>query len=275
MDQATQPVGNVLDLIVQVILIVVPILITWFVRTYVKGSTAEREIAAIVRLSNTAIDYAENLDKRGELDVPTGVSRGIQKLGIASNWLESELNRAGVKINNEQAQQWVSAEFQKRVGDVRLGSAVGTLTQEAVEMVRDLEQRKVINLPPGADRLTYFAGLGADWVVAGLAKNSIALSREEAMTYVRAALLRQLHVPDESLPQNERLLALAQKALDFLDGLKAGGQLQLKGTVELDVAVAWLVAEAAKQKLAINSAEINEAIQTAIAQRHQVTTQPG
>lgn len=260
MEQVVTPTEQLLDVLIQVVIIVTPILITWFIRTYVKGSTAERDIAAIVRLSNTAIDYAENLDKRGELVVSPDVSRGIQKLNLASSWLESELNRAGVKITNDEAQQWVSAEFQKRVGDIRLGSAVAKLTQEAVAMIQNLERRQLIDLPSEMDRLTYLAGLGADWVVAGLAQQSISLSREEALTFVRAALLRQLQVPNENLPSTERLIALAKRAVDFLEELRASGQLQLVGTQETDIAVAWLVTEAAKQGLVISHEEINEAI---------------
>ena len=260
MEQVTLPTQQLLDVLVQVVIIVTPILITWFIRTYVKGSTAERDIAAIVSLSNTAIDYAENLDKRGQLTVSPDVSRGLQKLNLASGWLEGELDRAGIKMTNEEAQQWISAEFQKRVGDVRLGSAVTKLSQEAVAMIQDLERRQLIDFAPQIDRLTYLAGLGADWVVAGLAQQSISLSREEALTYVRAALLGQFQIPDESLPSNERLMVLAKRAVDFMEQLRASGQLQLQGTQETDVAVAWLVTEAAKQGLVISPEEINKAI---------------
>jgi hypothetical protein len=260
MPESTTVLQQFLDVLIQLVTIATPIVVTWFIRTYVQGTTAERDIAAIVRLSNTAIDYAENLDKRGDLVVSPNMSRGIQKLHLASSWLENELNRAGVKITDEEAQQWIAAEFQKRVGDVRLGSTVARLTQEAVTMVQDLERRQLIEPPPAVDRLTYLAGLGADYLVTGLAQNSVTLPREQALTYVRAALLRQFHIPDENLPRNERLLALARQSLAFLEELKAKGQFQLQGTMEADVAVAWLVTEAAKQGLAVSTEEINEAI---------------
>jgi len=248
------------DLLLQVVYLVVPVVISWIIRTYVKNSNYEKQLASIVKLSNAAIDYVENLDKRGDLPVSPDLSRGIQKLGLASDWLESELNRSGVKITNEEAKKWVSAEFQKRVGDVRMVGAIAKLTTEAVEVINDLEQRKLIDLPSDLDRITYLTGLGADWVVAGLAKSGVALSREEALTYVRAELLRQFQIPSNNLPTNEQLIMLAKRALAFLEEIKASGTFNLQGASESDITMAWMLTETAKQGLVVTPNDISAAL---------------
>ena len=87
---------DLIDAISQLLLVVIPVIITWYIRTYVQGSKAEKDVAASVRLANIAIDYAENLDKRGDLNVPHDLSRGLAKLKEASRWLEEELAKANI-----------------------------------------------------------------------------------------------------------------------------------------------------------------------------------
>lgn len=266
MSEPTNFTQQLLDVLIQVVIIVVPILVTWFIRTYIKGSTAERDFAAITNLSNRAIDYAENMDLQGKLNLSPEISKGLQKLNLASDWLLGELERADIKMNNEQAQKWITAEFQKRVGDVRMVGAIAKLTTEAVEVINDLEQRELIDLPSDLDRVTYLTSLGADWVVAGLAKSGVALSREEALTYVRAELLRQFQVAGDNLPTNEQLILLAKRALAFLEEIKASGKLNLVGANESDITMAWMLTETAKQGLSITpndiTAALNEAMQS-------------
>lgn len=272
MDQATQPTGEVLDLIVQVILIVTPLLITWFVRTYVRGSRAERDIAAITRLSNSAIDYVENLDKRGDFtNLSPEVSKGAQKLQTAGQWLEKELNRAGISMTDEEAQQWIGSEFQKRMGDIKMVGMLAELARTAVAMISNLERNGLIDLPPDVDRYKQFADLAADWVVAQYAKHGATITREEALTWVRAELLRSLQIGDSGLPTNVQLMELAQRAVAFLKGLKESGQLAVQpgtsgGIVEADIATAWFLTEAAKQGLMVTSDQIAEVMTTALSQ---------
>ena len=120
MENVVEPTDQILDIVLQMVLIVTPILITWFLQTYVRGTKAERDIAATVRLSNTAIDYVENLDRRGALDLPPDTSKGLHKLSLATEWMDGELQRAGIKMTDDEAAQWISAEFQNRMGGVRM-----------------------------------------------------------------------------------------------------------------------------------------------------------
>jgi transposase len=280
MEQAVNPTKDLLDIIVQVLIVVLPVVIAWYIRTYVRGSTAERDVAAIIRLSNSAIDLVENLDKRGALDLPPDVSKGAHKLKLAGQWMESELGRAGIKISDEEAQQWIASEFQKRVGGVRMAGAMAELSTMAVDLVQNLEQRGLLQVPPGADRAAYLAELAAAWLQAELEKQGATVTREEALTWVRAQLLQMLQsqaggVP-VSMPQpvaSSPLTNLAVSAADFVEQLKASGQLAPPpgtdpGQFEIDVAVSWAVTEAVKQGLAASRAEIVEAVAAVLRQRN-------
>lgn len=262
MEQATQATGSVLDLVVQVILIVVPILITWFIRTYVRGSRAEQDIAAITHLSNMAIDYVENLDKSGRLDVPQDVSKGLHKLNAAGEWMEAELNRAGVQISQEEATRWISAEFQKRVGDVRMVGTLKELAQQAVALLEELEEKGLITIPPETDRLLFLTDMAADWMLTQVTAEGAKVTREEAIAWVRAELLKHL---EEKGVGSETLEALAARAVAFLEKLRAENRLTVTGQdVESDLVVAWMLAEAARRGLSVSSAEVAAAAREAL-----------
>jgi hypothetical protein len=196
-----------LDVLVQVLIIVTPIVVAWFIRTYVRGSAAERDLAAIVRLSNAAIDYVENLDKRGDLPE---AKKGIHKLNLAGKWLEGELRRAGIKMSDEDARKWIASEFQKRVGGVQMVGTITQLTHAAVDLIQDLERSMAVELPPGVDRITYLAELAADWVRAELAKRGASISREEALAWVRAEFMQRLHA--EEVPSGDGLAGKAAES---------------------------------------------------------------
>ncbi len=264
-----QPVSfdkDILDVVIQVLLIVLPILITWFIRTYVRGAKSERDIAAIVRLSNVAIDYVENLDKRGDLTLPPDISKGAAKLSAAGEWLEAELKRAGIKISNDEARKWIAAEFQKRVGDVRMVGTIAQLAKDSVDTILRLDQSGIVSLPSEIERVAYLSGLAADWIVAELAKLGGSISREEALIWARAELANRmgaqisgLGTPVQSV--QDRLDQLAKQAVNFVEELKIQGQIAVPGEeMEADLAVAWLLTESAKQGLAVNSAQIADAL---------------
>jgi hypothetical protein len=263
---------DLFDLLVQVLIVVIPILITWFIRNFVRGSVAERDMAAIVRLSNSAIDYVENLDNRGGLTLPPETSKGVHKLQLAGQWLESELKRAGVKITDEEAEKWIGAEFQKRIGNVQMTGTLAELARSAIDIVQSLERNGVLELPPGANRFTFLADLSADWLVTKYAQQGAKISREEALTWVTAELVQTFQVGG-SVPSSDAQLAdLANRAIIFLEQLKSSGQLKLKSgstgaNVEFDIATAWLLTEAAKQGLEVTPNQIAEAITIAFSQQ--------
>lgn len=264
-------VQQILDVVTQLLIIVVPVIISWYIRTYVRGTAAEKDIAAIVRLANNAIDYAENLDKRGDLNLPPSFSKGKYKLKLAGEWLEKELQRANISITNEAAEQWISSEFQKRVGDVLMVGNLSQLAKTAVTIVREIEQNNLLNLPPEMDRVTYLVDLAADWLIVQAAEGGVDVTREDAMTWVRAEILQSLQIADESLPTNQQLEKLAQQALAFLVRLKESGKFSIQsgpagGNMETDLALAWLLTETAKRGLSVTTDEIALALHTAVQQ---------
>jgi hypothetical protein len=274
MPTSVETAKGLLDIVIQVLVIVLPIVLSWFVRTYVRSSKIETEIAAVTRLSNAAIDYVENLDKNGQLILPPDVKKSGQKLKLAANWLESEMDRAGIKIGNDEAEKWIASEFQKRVGDIRPVAKIAELTKIAVDLVQELERNNVVTLAPDADRLPYLTGLAADWVVAQLARNGLNTSRDEALTWVRAEFLQRLQAKISETPTNDRLARLADGAVAFLEQLRANGQFAVPpgavaADVEADIAVAWLLTEAVKQGLVVTSAQVADAAAAAL-QRNQM-----
>lgn len=261
-----------LDIVIQVLVVVIPIVLAWYFRTYVRGTAAEKDWAAIIRLSNSAIDYVENLDTQDKLELPPEVKKGAYKLKLAGEWLESELQRAGIKMTDEEAQRWIASEFQKRMGDVRMVGTIAQLTCMALDLIQGLEQSKLIEIPPEMDRISYLTELAADWVLAELARRGASISREEALSWVRAELVRRLQAQAGELPVTDRLAKLAGQAVAFLEGLKASGQLSVRPgvsgiNVETDIATAWLLTEAAKQGLAVTSDQIAEAVANVLRQR--------
>ncbi len=270
--QVVTPDKDVLDVLIELLVVVLPVVVAWFIRTYVRGSTAEKQVAAIVRLSNSAIDFVENLDRRGDLSLPPDIKKGSHKLKLAAGWLEDELKRAGVSISDEDAQKWIASEFQKRMGDVRPVKDIAEATRAAVNLILSMDRTNLIDLPPGADRIAYLAGLAADWVLSQLSMKSWSnISREEVLTVARAEFVRSLSGGAAEAPADDQLTRLAQQAVEFLEQLKASGRLTIQPgapgeTVERDVATAWLLTEAARQGLTVTSGQIAEAITSVLGQ---------
>lgn len=271
MEGAISQGKDLLDVLVQLLIVVLPVVISWFIRTYVKNAATETQIAAITRLSNAAIDYVENLDKRGDLVLPPEVKKGGAKLKIAAEWLESELNRNGIKLETEQAKQWISSEFQRRVGSIQPDSSLADLARMAVDLIQNMERMKFNDLPADSERLNYLSELAADWVIAQIAlKRGAAVTQNEALPWVRAEILNRLQV--RKLPSGDKLMDLAREAVAFMVGLKTTGQLALRpsvsgGDVERDVSIAWMLTEAAKQSLDVSPDEIAQAVTIALRQK--------
>jgi hypothetical protein len=252
-----------LDIAVQVIILIIPALIAWFLHTFVRSSASGNAIAAISRVANAAIDYVENLDKRGELQLTPDMHKGAEKLRIASNWLEAELKRTGVSVSEADAQKWVTAEFQRRVGDVRPFTTIAELAQTAVRTIQNLDRYRLLTPPTDADRPAYLAGLAADWLVAQLAaQKGATIGREEALTWVRAEFVGQLQQQLSDLPQSDRLARLAESAAAFLDQLKISGRLaNTNPALHSDIATAWLLTEATREGLEVDGAQIVAALE--------------
>jgi hypothetical protein len=271
MQDIVTPNKDLLDVLVQVLVLVIPIVIAWFINTYVKGSKYEKDAAAIVQLSNSAIDLVENMDTRGALNLPPDAKKSVYKLQLASQWLNGELNRAGIKMSEEDAKNWITSEFQKRMGDVRPVKQIAELSQQAMDLILNLEQSGAIKVPPDADRIAYLGGLAADWALAHLPSSWTNITRDEVFTWTRAELLKS-QLPPSAAPVQDRLPQLANAAVAFVDQLKASNSLTVRpGTsganVESDLALAWMMTEVAKQGLSVTSDQIAQAVATALQRK--------
>lgn len=257
-----------IDSLFQLVIVVVPVVITWFIRTYVRASSKQNQIAATVRLANAAIDAIENMDRTGRLVLPPDVEKGGYKLKLATEWLESELNRNGIQMSTPDAEKWVAAEFQQRVGGVRSVGTIAELTKQAVDMIQDLGRNKLIDIPPDVDRTLYMTGLAADWLLARLAENGVSITQDEAMSWVRAELLQRMGTPTATLASDLPLTDLAQHAIAFVNQLKASGTLRVRPgapneDIENDLAIAWALTEAAKQNMSVSSEQVADAVASA------------
>jgi hypothetical protein len=277
-----EQINQTLDIIFQVLMFVIPIaaaLITWFLRTYVKSAESEKTVAAIVRLSNSAIDFAEDLDNRGELekylklwnmpeDVVGLTSNGLKKLNLAGKWLESELGRMGVRMTDEEAQAWIASEFQKRVGDIGRERTISEQTGEAVSLLQVLQTSGLISLPTDVAGASQLANLVADWAIAQSEQEKGDLMREDALVRVRTQLTTQpLPVTEPSVPSLETQLAeLARQSVLYVEQLEASHALTLP---EVDIAVAWVLTEVTKRGLAVTTEQIAGSVSRAFAERGQ------
>lgn len=294
-----------LNAIVQLMIVIIPIAITWFIRNYVKGTQSEKDIAAVVQLSNSAIDFVENLDSRGALNLPPDVKKGVYKLQVGSQWLVGELQRNGIKMSQDEAEKWLASEFQKRMGDVRPVKDIAEVTKTAIEIVMQMQRAGALQLPPDVDQITYLAELAADWILTHLPGSWTNITRDEALTWARAELLQKaplllppapapITTPPATLPVAlpvaptvtppvaqpatipvmtvDPVAQLAVKAVAFVDQLKASGTLALKpgaaqGSLDADLALAWLLTEAARQGLAASPEQLEQAVKTALSAR--------
>jgi hypothetical protein len=262
---------DVLDVIGQLILVLVPVFISWLIRNYVKNSNYEKQIGSITRLSNIAIDYVENLEKTGALQVPDGVSKGAEKLRVAAGWLEDELKRNGISVNNDEAAKWISSVFQNRVGGVGTSSLTAGLTSTAVDLVQGLEKGNLSAAALSPERIDFLIGLATDWLTTQLAnQRGVKMPRDEAEARVRAEILNRLQ--GNQLPSGDKLMDLARQALGFLDGLKQSGRMTPRPNTssenaDRDLAVAWMLVEATKLGMAVSPDEIVKAITSALRER--------
>lgn len=188
--EAISAYKDTLDMTLQLLLIVLPVLMSWFVRIYVKHSTAEKQIAAITRLANAAIDYVEDMDRRGDMALTPGVRKGVHKLELAAEWMEAELQRNGIKISTDQASSWIASEFQKRIGDGQSRPNLAEQAKAAVDLVQTVEGERFSRLLEDPPRLAFLARFAADWMVSRSGAASV--TRSEALSWIHAEILQRL-----------------------------------------------------------------------------------
>jgi hypothetical protein len=275
---------DLLDLLIQLLIIVLPIVLTWFARTYVKSEQAQKRMGSIVRLANIAIDYAEDLDKRGDLDkhlrmynLPQDIidhtSRGIQKLNLAGVFVEQELAKIGVKVTNEEAKAWIASEFRSRVGDIGKERTAITRAQEAVVILQNLDQSGLITLPDDVDQALHIADRIADWILEQTDGEDDPVVQHEVRLRVRRELLGNgiptgnEPPPSPHVPPEADLETLAQEAVRYVEKLKQSHDLTLP---ESDVAAAWILTEVTKRNIPVTTDQIARAVREAMAEANQV-----
>jgi len=272
-------IGETIDRVFEIIMLLLPIVAavaTWFLRTYVKSAKTEKNVAAIVRLSNAAIAFAEDLDKRGDLekylklwnmpeDVLSLTSNGLKKLNLAGKWLETELGRQGIKMTDEEAKSWIAAQFQERVGDIGRDRGVAERTQEAVGLLRALQQSGLLSLPTDGTQAAIFGDVVANWVVGQLSPGEEDVLRRQAVAQFQSQLVAKPQVPAGGVATGsaDQLTDLARQSVQYVQQLKANHQLTLP---EADIAVAWVLTEVTKQGLVVTTNQIANAVHTAFSE---------
>lgn len=275
----TGNMSETLDRVFQVIMLILPIVAavaTWFLRTYVKSAKVEKDVAAIVRLSNAAIDFAEDLDKRGELgkylkmwDMPEDVisltSNGLKKLSLAGKWLESELGRQGIQVTDEEAKAWIASQFQSRVGDIGRERGIAARTEEAVSLLNALQQSGLITLPADGTRVAMLGDAVANWVIGQLDAGEADILREEALARVEGQLVLKPQASAEPVPSplESQLTDLARQSVQYVEQLKASHQLTLPA---VDIALAWVLTEVTKRGLPVTTDQIASEVHAALGE---------
>ncbi len=268
MNQTFSFANQLLETLLRVVAILIPIVFTafaWYFRNFVLKGEQGSKVGTISKLAGIAIDYVENLDKRDDLQVPDGGSKGRHKLDIASRWMGDELKKAGIDVSADDSKKWIGAEFQKRLGGVQMSGTLGDLAEKAVNIIQKVDGIELFDAPAGTDQVSHMVNIGADWLITELAKSGATISHGEASTWVRARLLERVHdrlsshlsttplghqmsgmaagnqfstgmqaapsapILQESLPVQEQIKRLAKAAVEHVERLKSENKISITG----------------------------------------------
>lgn len=251
------------------LLVATAISAAWMFSRYLRSVLAQNRLAATRQLANVAIDYVEDLDRRGELSQPAGSDSQAYKRELAARRLSSQLQEAGFTISDEQAQVWVAAEFHQRSGNQPPVAKIAELARASLDMAQQLEQARLVEPPANVNSWVFLAGLAADWLTVELAKSGVNLSRDQAVVWVRGEILHRLQMNAAQVTLDDPLARLAREAVEFMQDLKASGRMTIRpgasgGSVEMDVAAGYLITEVAKRGMAVTADQIYEAIEAAL-----------
>ena len=251
---------TLMSLLTQVVLVVVPIFLTWFARNFVKTNEQQKELGIIARLANAGIDYAEDVDKRGEVQgfydllklspaARVETSKGLQKLQLAGNWLVAELEKRGIKTTEQDAQKWVAAEFQNRIGSVSVVRPAAEISKDVANLIDELDRKGLIQLPANLAQVNDLTLSLANWIVDRVGDSSPEkreLQRQEAVTTLRSKIEEKaaLSAPGGGSADDQKLRDLTSAAVAYVQQIKTQYTLTMP---ERDVAAAWLLTEITKQ----------------------------
>jgi hypothetical protein len=239
--------------------------LAWLIRNYIRALGEEKNLSTIIRVANAAIDYAEDLEKRGdldkiisELDLPQDIightSGGIKKLHVAGKWVEDELKRMGIEMTDKEAQRWVAAEFQKRNAGLNLTPQHLAHIQEISTLLQNLDQ----------DKLAALSTLGSSRATFGdeptRQQDPLPVEPGPSTTEVEPDHPSQDPALEAEPTVESDLAVLAQQAVDYVETLKATRELTVP---EIDIATAWMLTEVTKQGLHVTPDQIAREIHQA------------
>ena len=276
MNTTLEQTSSVLDILMRVIVIVVPLLLSWFARTFTLSRDQEKRLSMIMQVANSAIDYAEDVDKRGDLakftgmlgmsaGVATNMSKGLQKLNIAGDWLTDQLDKFGIPVTNEEAQKWIAAEYQKRIGSVAASRPALEVTKDVVGLIDELVDKGLVQLPNSLHQANELTVSLANWIVGRLGEPDKAkqeLQRQEAASLLRDKIEEKARVTSDGTEQvvENRLRELTRTAVAYVEQLKTKHRLTMP---ERDIAMAWLLTEVTKQGLSVTPEQLSALVEGA------------
>jgi len=265
---------DVYQFVASFLVIAIPVALSWYTRNYLKSAESQKRIGVISSLANTAINYAENCDQRGErelaynsLDLPASISNNPtpanQKLYLASDWLAHELKRMGIKrVSAEDASRWVGAEYQKNVGGMQTIHSVSALTDLATDLLKQLGRTGHIKLPATSlDAVALIQSI-ADWAASQTddVKYDKAMQRDMVMARIAPNSLISNSNGNQSankISPEIRLTLLARRATEFVAELQKQGKLRMP---EKDTAKAWIIQQAQLDDIPVTPEAIDNAL---------------
>jgi hypothetical protein len=279
LQEATQPnpTLEIIKTVIDALVVLIPVIFAWYARTYVKTAKSEKQLAAIVQIANSAIDFAEDLDKRGDLavflkhwnlpdDIINHTSTGIQKLNLAGKWMESELTRMNISMTREEAKDWIASEFQKRVGNLGQERQVVERTAEIVNLIHELERSGMLSIPAEASQAIRWADHIADWVLEQLGEDKSGPLREGTVLRLQTELLKKQTLstsPTVMLrTDKDELDDLARQAVVYIASLNLDPQFSLP---KADIAVAWVLTKVTEVGLQVTTEQIAESVKKALS----------
>jgi hypothetical protein len=266
------------------LVVVIPAVLAWHARNYLKSANSRRQVGVIADLADAAINYAEDVDRRGEreqlynsLDLPDDMagelSPGRQKLYLASSWLADELRRMGIgRIGLEEAAKWVAAEYQEKVGDLHSAKSIAQLTDRAADLLNQLGRAGHVTLPKSPLDAASMLQAITDWAAKQVedAGSDRTLQRELAMARISPRTLMATSANSRSgsrISTEVRLAMLAQRAAEYAAELKKGKSSTTLPFPEKDIAKAWLVQHFQEDDLAVTPEQVDKALTDALEQR--------
>src|SRR5260221_6789742 len=88
-----------LGFVIQALFVLVAMAAIWLFYRYVHSVRTQTRVASTPHLADAAIDYVDDLDRRGELTAPQGTDKGAYKRQLAAQSLKSELESDGYSIS--------------------------------------------------------------------------------------------------------------------------------------------------------------------------------